>query len=72
MKRFAETIGVEDNSTYPKFKDDEKLILNVSSSRYFAVRFVAKHLFNFKLSFKHIEEINPAFNYEAFCKSNHV
>ena len=42
MQNFAKTIGAEDNDKYPKFKDKERLILNVSSSRYFIVRFVAK------------------------------
>lgn len=56
MKRFAETVGVEDNVTYPKFKDRERLVVNVSSSRYFVIRFVAKHLFNYRLSFKQLED----------------
>ena len=62
MKKFAETIGVEDNATYKRFKDSQRLILNVSCSKYFIVRFVAKHIFNFKLSFKPIDyntEFNP-------------
>jgi len=57
MKRFAETIGVEDNNSYPKCKDKEKLIMNVSASKYFVVRFVAKHLFNYKLSFKAVDDV---------------
>ena len=55
MKTFAETIGVEDNATYPKFRDNQRLIFNVCNSKYFIVRFVAKHLFNFRLSFKPID-----------------
>lgn len=57
MKRFAETIGVEDNNSYPKCKDKEKLIMNVSASKYFVVRFVAKHLFNYRLSFKPLDDV---------------
>lgn len=30
--------------------------MNVSMSRYFVVRFVAKHIFNFKLSFRALED----------------
>lgn len=52
MKRFAETIGVEDNDSYPKFKDKERLIINMSNTKYFVIKFVAKHLYNFKLSYK--------------------
>ena len=52
MKRFAETIGVEENDNYPKFKDKERLVINMSNCKYFVIRFVAKKLFNFKLSFK--------------------
>ena len=52
MKRFAETIGVEENENYPKFKEKERLIINMSNCKYFVIRFVAKKLFNFKLSFK--------------------
>lgn len=69
MKRFAETIGVEDNDTYPRFKDREKLVMNVSTSRYFVIRFVAKHLFNFRLSFKQLEDpVNPM-TYEHMVSS---
>ena len=53
--RFAETIGVEDNDNYPKFKDKERLLINMANCKYFVNRFVAKHLFNFKLSFKQQE-----------------
>lgn len=55
MKKFAETIGVEDNATYTRFKDNQRLILNVCNCKYFVVRFVAKHIFNFRLSFKPID-----------------
>ena len=50
--RFAETIGVEENDSYPKFKDNQRLLINMANCKYFVIRFVAKHLFNFKLSFK--------------------
>ena len=43
---------IEDNDNYKKFKKRERLIFNVSNSKYFVIRFVAKHLFNFKLSYK--------------------
>ena len=42
LKLFSETIGVEDNLNYPKFDENSKLVFNVSSSKYFVVRFVAK------------------------------
>ena len=29
MMRFAETVGVEDNDNYPKFKDKERLVINL-------------------------------------------
>ena len=49
---FAATIGVEDNDRYRKFKPKERLIMNLSNTKYFVIRFCAKSLFNFKLSFK--------------------
>jgi len=52
MMRYANTIGVEDNDNYPKFKDKERLVINLSNTKYFVIRFVAKRLFNFKLNFK--------------------
>ena len=55
MNSYAESIGVEDNAFYPKFKDKERLVFNVGSSRYFVIRFVAKQLFNFRLSYKEID-----------------
>ena len=55
MKRFAETIGVEDNDNYPKFKEKERLIVNLSNTKYFVIKFVLKSLFNFKLTFKNQE-----------------
>lgn len=55
MNSYAESIGVEDNAHYPKFKDKERLVFNVASSRYFVIRFVAKQLFNFRLSYKEID-----------------
>ena len=32
--------------------------MNVSMSRYFVIRFVAKYIFNFRLSFTQLEEYN--------------
>lgn len=52
MRRFAESIGVEDNDSYPKFKDKERLTVNLSNTKYFVIKFVLKSLFNFKLTFK--------------------
>jgi len=52
MRRFAASIGVEDNDSYPKFKEKERLVVNLSNTKYFIVKFVAKHLFNYKLTFK--------------------
>ena len=42
LKIFAETIGVEDNDNYSKFEENSKLVFNVSTTKYFVVRFVAK------------------------------
>lgn len=55
QKMFAKTIGVEDNDKYRRFKDKERLVFNISNSKYYVIRFVAKSLFNFKLSFKNRE-----------------
>ena len=55
MWRFANSIGVEDNSHYPKFKEGQRLLVNMSNCKYFVIRFVAKKLFNFKLTFKNQE-----------------
>ena len=52
MRRFAASIGVEENENYPKFKDKERLVINLSNTKYFIVKFVAKSLFNYKLTFK--------------------
>jgi hypothetical protein len=52
QKRFAESVGVEDNENYPKFKDKERLVFNLSNTKYFVIKFVAKSLFNFKCSYK--------------------
>ena len=49
---FAKTIGVEDNENYRRFKEKERLVFNISNSKYYIIRFVAKNLFNYKLSFK--------------------
>jgi hypothetical protein len=46
---------VEDNALYPKFKDKERLLINMSNCKYFVVRYVAKTLYNFKLTFKQQE-----------------
>jgi hypothetical protein len=64
MNEYAETIGVEDNNKYPRFKEKERLVINMSCSRYFIIRFVAKQLFNFRISFKDInsrDNAAPAF-----------
>ena len=69
MKQFAMTIGVEDNDNYRKFEDQQQLILNVSTTKYFIIRFVCKELYNFKLSFKNIDIVSngswPAINSET-------
>lgn len=59
-QRFAESVGVEDNDNYPKFKDKERLVINMSNTKYFVIGFVAKSLFNFKISYKkqEIEEMD--------------
>ncbi len=61
--RFSETIGVEDNDNYPKFKDNQKLLVNMSNCKYFVVRFVLKNLFNFKLTYKqqNVEDMESGF-----------
>lgn len=43
---------MEDNEKYKRFKKKERLIFNISNTKYFVIRFVAKNLFNFKLSYK--------------------
>ena len=63
QKMFAKTIGVEDNENYRRFKDKERLVFNISNSKYYVIRFVAKSLFNFKLSFKN-HEISNASNWD--------
>lgn len=52
MWRFADTIGVEDNDRYPRFRERERLLINLSNCKYFVIKFVAKEIFNFRLSFK--------------------
>lgn len=42
MNQFAETIGVEDNSNYKHFKDNHRLLINLSNCRYFVIKFVVK------------------------------
>ena len=64
MRRFASTIGVEDNEYYPKFKDKERLVINMSNCKYFVIRFVARSLFNFKLNFKQQEVDQMDANWE--------
>lgn len=58
QKVFAKTVGVEDNDKYRRFKEKERLVFNISNSKYYVIRFVAKSLFNFKLSFKNQEVQN--------------
>lgn len=69
MKQFAMTIGVEDNDNYTKFEDQQQLILNASTTKYFIIRFVCKELYNFKLSVKHIDAVHnggwPVINSET-------
>lgn len=55
MKNYAATIGVEDNDHYRRFKQKERLVINLSNTKYFIVKFVAKSLFNFKCSWKNQE-----------------
>jgi tubulin polyglutamylase TTLL6/13 len=52
MKKFAETVGVEDNNNYSRFKNKERLVVNLSNTKYFVVKFVAKSIFNFKCTYK--------------------
>lgn len=52
QKEFADTIGIQDNENYRKFKKRERLIMNISNTKYFVIKFVAKKLFNFKMSYK--------------------
>lgn len=68
MKKFVDSIGVEDNYTYNKFKNSQRLNINVSSSKYFIVRFVAKHLFNYRISFKALDEVKTDYDYESLIK----
>jgi tubulin polyglutamylase TTLL6/13 len=55
MKNYAATIGVEDNGNYRRFKPKERLTINLSNTKYYIVKFVAKSLFNFKCSWKNQE-----------------
>ena len=65
MRRFASTVGVEDNDSYPRFKQKERLIVNLSNTKYFVVKFVVKKLFNFKVSYKNQEpEAMDNFKYD--------
>lgn len=59
-KRFAATIGVEDNDKYKKCLASNRLIMNISGTKYYVIHFVAKHLFGYKLSRINIEspEVN--------------
>jgi hypothetical protein len=52
MKRFAQTLGQENNLQYNKFKPKDRLVANLSNTKYFIVKFVLKSLFNFKISHK--------------------
>jgi hypothetical protein len=70
QKVFSETIGLDDNLNYPKFEDNSKLVFNVSSSKYFVVRFVAKQLFNFRLSFKFEEAIHHNGGWSVLTSDN--
>lgn len=65
--RFAETIGVEDNDKYPRFKENQRLLVNISNCKYFVIRFVLKHIFNFKLSYKQqtVEEMESGYEMTA-------
>lgn len=65
--RFAETIGVEDNDKYPRFKESQRLLVNLSNCKYFVVRFVLKQIFNFKLSYKQqsVEEMESGYEMTA-------
>ena len=58
-------MGVEANDTYPKFKNKERLLVNLSNTKYFVVKFVLKKLFNFKVSYKHQDvEAMDSFGYD--------
>ena len=70
MRRFADTIGVEDNENYPKFKDKERLVINMSNTKYFVVKFVAKSLFNFKISNKK-QDVDDMDNFSYELGSGH-
>ena len=72
MKKFAQTVGVEDNDAYPRCQDSKKLIINISTSKYFVVRFVAKNLFNFHVSFQTLNEIQTDYNIESLVKPSKI
>ena len=46
------------------------MVFNVSSSKYFVVRFVAKQLFNFRLSFKFEEAIHHNGGWSVLTSDN--
>ena len=65
---FAETVGIEDNDSYRKCENNCRLVMNVSTSRYFVVRFVAKYLFNYKLSFMSIDNEQLDCDFDSVIK----
>ena len=71
QKNFAATIGIEDNQKYKKFKTKENLIMNISNSKYFVVRFVAKNLFGFKLSYKN-QDVEQMDNWNYDQQTSHA
>ena len=72
MKKFAQTVGVEDNDAYTRCQGNQKLIMNVSTSKYFVVRFVAKNLFNYHVSFQALNEIQTDYNIESLVKPSKI
>jgi len=56
FKKYQETIGVEDNKNYHKFKDKERLLINIANCKYPLIKFVSKQLFNFRVTTKKPDE----------------
>jgi hypothetical protein len=56
MKRLTQSIPLNENSKYKKFKDGCQLTLNCSTTKYFVVRYCAKQLFGYRLSHYGISE----------------
>ena len=65
-KVFAKSIGVEDNDYYRKFKEGQKLSFNISTTKYFVIKFVARNLFNFRITRAGVPESHGDPDYDIY------